>query len=216
MGRVVGHTDVGRGVSRPLHRWVGALAALLAVCSAVTTGCVSDSIVTSDDAPPSTQAGGPTTPPTSARLTNDGLVNAFDFVAQPEGRTGYYFTSPSKRWVCAIIPEEGAGCQSSDDSRIAITGAPDSVLNAQGNASSPNAIQVGDTSDARFASVDSPGYSLIPGPAAILPFGKLLTVAGFSCNVQEVAGISCLSERTGKGFTFTADGYTLRYTDLPG
>jgi hypothetical protein len=43
-----------------------------------------------------------------------------------------------------------------------------------------------------------------------------LAVAAFRCNVQEASGISCLSEKTGKGFTFSADGYTLQYTDLPG
>jgi len=70
--------------------------------------------------------------------------------------------------------------------------------------------------DAQFASLDPPGYALVPGPATVLPFGEVLAVAAFRCNVQEASGISCLSEKTGKGFTFSADGYTFQYTDLPG
>jgi hypothetical protein len=74
---------------------------------------------------------------------------------------------------------------------------------------------VGRAAEPEFAALESPGYSLVPGPAAILPFGKVLIVSGFRCNVQETTGISCASEFTGKGFTFSADGFTMQYTDLP-
>lgn len=214
MGHVIGRTVDGRSESNGRrHRRMGALAVLLATCTAMTVGCDSGRIVNTEDTITPTSAAAP--PPPSTHPTNDGLANAFDFAAQPDGVTGYYFTSPSKRWVCAIIPRERVGCQSSTGSRIAIIGAPDSVADAQGEARPPNAIQVDRVSDAQFASVDVPGYALVPGPAAVLPFGKVLTVAGFRCNVQEATGISCLSELTGKGFTFSSDGYTLRYTDLP-
>ena len=83
------------------------------------------------------------------------------------------------------------------------------------NDAAPNASQVGRLGDPRFATLDAPGYSLVPGPAAILPFGKVLIVSGFRCNVQEATGISCASEVSGNGFTFSADGFTLQYTDLP-
>ena len=62
----------------------------------------------------------------------------------------------------------------------------------------------------------SSGYALVPGPATVLPFGEVLAVAAFRCNVQEASGISCLSEKSGRGFTFSADGFTFQYTDLPG
>jgi hypothetical protein len=54
----------------------------------------------------------------------------------------------------------------------------------------------------------------VPGPAKALPFNKILAAAGFRCNVQQ-ASVACLSESTGNGFTFSADGYTLSYTDVP-
>lgn len=189
------------------------LAILLATCAAVATGCDSGRIVNTEDARPTTPTSASTAPPVPR--SNDMLANAFDFYAQPDGFTGYFFTSPSKRWVCAIVPREKAGCQSSTGSKIAITGAPASVLDARGEDTAPNAIQVERVAEAQFVAIDPPGYSLLPGPAAILPFDKVLTVAGFRCNVQEATGISCLSELTGKGFTFSTDGYTLQYTDLP-
>ena len=74
---------------------------------------------------------------------------------------------------------------------------------------------MGRDADPQFAALDAPGYSLVPGPAVVLPFDKVLIVSGFRCNVQEEAGISCASEVTGKGFTFSADGYAMQYRDLP-
>lgn len=190
-------------------------ACVLAAAVAVTAGCSYGRIVTTDDGAAPTQLSAPAPPASSIRPTNDHLANAFDFYAQPDGRTGYYFTTPSKRWVCAIIPREQAGCQSSAQSAIPIAGAPDSVLNAVGEDVAPNAILVDRDTDARFARLDPPGYALTPGPAVVLPFGKVLIVAGFQCNVQETTGISCRSEHSGKGFTFSADGYTTGYTDPP-
>lgn len=189
-------------------------ALVLAGC-AMLVACAPGGVVTTEDAsvtPSSTTAA----PSPSPRLRNDQLARAFDFAAaRPDGRTAYYFASPSERWMCAIIPRERAGCQSSTGSDIPITGVPDSVPDAQGEASAPNAIQVDNDTEAQFAVLDPPGYALDPGPAAILGFDKVLSVAGFQCNVQEATGISCLSELTGKGFTFSADGYTLQYTALP-
>lgn len=52
-------------------------------------------------------------------------------------------------------------------------------------------------------------------PAAELPFNRILAVAGFRCNIQEATGLSCQSELSGKGFTFSADGFTPSYTDVP-
>jgi hypothetical protein len=48
----------------------------------------------------------------------------------------------------------------------------------------------------------------------VLRFNRILAAAGFRCNVQE-SGVSCLSETSGKGFTFSAEGYTPQYTDVP-
>lgn len=201
--------------SRPHHRAL--LSALPLLVAALTSaGCDSGTIVNTDEARPTIQTSTTTPPPLADRPTNDALANAFDFAApRPDGQTAYYFTSPSKRWVCAIVPRETAGCQSSTGSTIPITGAPDTVPGPDGTDAAPNAIQVGRLGEPGFATLDAPGYSLVPGPAAVLPFGKVLIVSGFRCNVQETTGISCASEVSGNGFTFSADGFTLQYTDLP-
>ena len=193
--------------------------AILAVATAamVSTGCSSGTIVNTDDAATTTQSSAPAGPSPSKPPSNEHLANAFDYAAHgADGETGYYFTSPSKRWVCAIFPRKTAGCQSSTGSAIAVKGAPTSVPGPQAVDASPNAIMIDGAADARFASLDPPGYALVPGLATVLPFGEVLAVAAFRCNVQEASGISCLSEKTGKGFTFSADGYTFQYTDLPG
>lgn len=202
-------------VGRTHHRAL--LSVLPLVTAAVTgVGCDSGTIVNTDEARPTTQATTSAPPPLASRPTNDTLVNAFDYAApQSDGQTAYYFTSPSKRWVCGIVPREAAGCQSSTGSTIPVKGAPSTVPGLDGTDGAPNAIQVGRVAEPQFATLDAPGYARVPGPAVVLPFGKVLIVSGFRCNVQETTGISCASEVTGKGFTFSADGFTLQYTDLP-
>jgi hypothetical protein len=196
---------------------LGAAILALATVATISTGCSSDTIVNTDDATTPAPATAPAAPSPSKRPSNEHLANAFDYAAHgTDGETGYYFSSPSKRWVCAIFPRKTAGCQSSTGSTIAIKGAPTSVPGPQAVDTAPNAITVDGAADAQFASLDPPGYALVPGPAVVLPFGEVLAVAAFRCNVQEASGISCLSEKTGKGFTFSADGYTFQYTDLPG
>jgi hypothetical protein len=156
---------------------------------------------------------GPAPRPTS----NLDLVNAYYYFAHSADQAGYYFTTPSRRWRCAILPHSKAGCQpGSANAAIGISGAPTSVPDAQGDSNAPNAILVDRTGDAQFARLGQSEFALVPGPANVLPFNKVLAAAGFRCNVQESSGVSCLNESTGKGFTFSTDGYALQYTDLPG
>ena len=90
---------------------------------------------------------------------------------------------------------------------MGITGEPDSVPDAVGEATTPNALQVLREGDAKFVALDEPEFTLDPGPAKVLPFNRILAAAGFRCNVQEATGVSCLSEFSGKGFTFSPDGF---------
>ena len=187
----------------------------LVLLAVLGSGCDS-SIVNTNDARPTTAPSTTTAAPFPDPANNDLLANAFDYAAPgPDGATAYYFTSPSKRWVCAIVPRTDAGCQAATGSTLPVKGAPDTVPGQDGTDTAPNAIEVGRTADPSFAALESPGFSLVPGPAAVLPFGKLLIASGFRCNVQETTGISCASEITGKGFTFSADGFTDQYTDVP-
>ena len=138
--------------------------------------------------------------------SNARLVNAFDYVGQVGEITGYYFTTPSGKWRCAILAHTKAGCQAASgwQSGLGVEGEPDST----------NAIVVDRDGDPQFVALEQPEFWLQPGPANSLQFNRILAAAGFRCNVQE-SGVSCLSETSGKGFTFSAEGFTPRYTDVP-
>ena len=107
-----------------------------------------------------------------------------------------------------------AGCQPAGSSGMTVPGAPDTVTGPDGNRVVPNALVVDNAGDAHFTRLQQGEFSLAPNPAKVLPFNRVLDAAGFRCNVQQ-AGVSCLSETTVKGFTFSPDGYTLEYTDIP-
>ncbi|HJT91650.1 MAG TPA: hypothetical protein VJ777_06855 [Mycobacterium sp.] len=179
-------------------------AAVLAVVF-LAAGCSGQRVVTTGEPPVHTEtptvSAAPSPPPSNAHL-----VDAFDYVAHVNGSAAYYFTTPSGKWRCAILPRAKAGCESASswDSSLGIDGEPDAV----------NAIVVEREGAPRFVSLEQSEFALDPGPAKSLPFNRILAAAGFRCNVQE-SGVSCLSELTGEGFTFSAEGYTLQYSDVP-
>ncbi|WP_101946789.1 hypothetical protein [Mycobacterium sp. 3519A] len=158
---------------------------------------------TSDSAAPPTAT---TTAPPSAPPSNAHLVNAFDFVEHEGDTTGYYFTTPSGKWQCAILTHTKAGCQASSSwqSGLGVEGEPDST----------NAIVVDEEGDPQFVALDESEFAATSDSPKVLKFNRILAAAGFRCNVQE-SGVSCLSETSGKGFTFSSDGYAPQYTDVP-
>lgn len=175
------------------------------------SGCASGTVVNTGDSaspPPVTTTAAPPAFGTAH------LVNAADYMLEVDGRKGYYFSTPSGRWQCAILPRDRAGCQpAGGTSAMSVTGAPTEVPDAAGGTAAPNALVLDRDTDAHFAIVAQPEFA--ESAAAVLPFGKVLAVAGFRCNVQEQSGVSCVRELTGRGFTFSAEGYTLNYTDVP-
>nr|WP_111508891.1 hypothetical protein [Mycobacterium kyogaense] len=187
---------------------VAALALSVAACTGPT-------VVTTDDtvAPPPAAA----PPPETTRPSNAHLANAFAYALPgPEsagGATVYAFTTPSGRWQCQITPRTQVSCGKAGGTAtaIGITGAPDEVTDPDGGTTTPTAILVDRTADPQFAAL--PASEVTDPP--VLPFNRILAVAGFRCNVQEASGVSCLSELSGKGFTFSADGFTTAYTDVP-
>src|SRR6476469_6999235 len=151
----------------------------------------------------------PPLPPVNPAL----LANAFDFVEHPNGEAAYFFSTPSGRWRCAILPRDKAGCLAIGGT-LSIAGAPDTVPDESGEETPPNAVIIDPEGDAQFAAVDSAEFTPAD-PATVLPFNRTLIVARFRCNIQEASGVSCLSEQSGKGFTFSADGYLPQYTEVP-
>ncbi|WNG85207.1 hypothetical protein C6A87_014605 [Mycobacterium sp. ITM-2016-00317] len=188
--------------------------ALLVGTALLGTACSGPTVVNTDDAARAPATPAPTV--TTTRPSNVHLADAHDYAAEVDGRTGYYFTSPSGRWECAILPRVRAGCQNAQNAaRIGIGPAPDEVPGADGEPGPPTAVVVDRTADPHFVALEPREFGLEARPAAVLPFNRVLAAAGFRCNVQEAVGISCLSELSGKGFTFSSDSYTASYTDVP-
>jgi hypothetical protein len=186
-----------------IRRQLGALCAVAVAASAIA-GCAGATVINTGDAPGS--AASVPSPPASTPPTNAHLVNAYDYVGHTGDTTGYYFATPSGKWRCAILAHDRAGCQaaSSWQSGLGVTDEPDAT----------NAIVVDEEGDPQFVALDTPDFWLQPGPANALGFNKILAAAGFRCNVGD-AGVSCQSDTSGKGFTFSADGFSPQYTDVP-
>ncbi len=184
-----------------------------AAAALIGTSCTGPHIVNTDEPAPTVATAASTTPPLPP---SNRLVNAFDFVAHVDGRARYYFTTPSGDWDCAIVPRESAGCQSAQrwPSGLDVADAPDTVPDASGDTAAPNTILVGSEGKAHFAALEEPRFRKDQQPAKTLQYNQILAAAGFRCNVQE-SGVSCMSELTGNGFTFSADGHELRYTEVP-
>ena len=174
------------------------------VAMLIVAGCSGPTVITTSESPrPAAVA--PTATP-SAPPSNVHLVNAFDYVAHVGDVTGYYFTTPSGKWRCAILTHSKAGCQASSSwqSGLGVLDEPDST----------NALVVDEEGDPQFVELEEPEFWLQDATAKTLQFNKILAAAGFRCNVQE-SGVSCLSETSGKGFTFSGDGFAPQYTDVP-
>lgn len=188
--------------------WFSLTAALVA------SACGTPTVVNTGEphTPVTTSAAPPGLPPYTS---NAHLANADEFYATSGDQQAYYFATPSGRWHCAIVPHAQAGCQAAGSTALPIAGAPTAVPAADGTQVKPTALVIDRTDDAQFVAAEGDPFSLQPGPAATLPFGTVLAVAGFRCNVQEASGVSCGSESSGKGFTFATDGYQLTYTDVP-
>jgi hypothetical protein len=193
------------------------LRALLALTTSMLAiaGCSADRVVNTGDAPANPATAAPSATP-STPVSNAHLVNAFDYVGHVGDITGYYFTTPSGKWRCAILAHTNAGCQASGSWRsgLGVPGEPKSVPDAAGPGNTPNAIVVDRDGDPQFVALNQPEFWLDPGPANALQFNRILAAAGFRCNVQE-SGVSCQSDTSGKGFTFSAAGYAPQYTDVP-
>jgi len=178
--------------------------AALSALAMLAAGCADQPVINTSETPAQPAAAPPVAP--SALPSNAHLVNAFDYVGHAGESTGYYFTTPSGKWRCAILTRTKAGCQASSSWQ--------SGLGVEGEPESTNALVVDEQGDPQFVTLDQPEFSLESGTAKALPFNRILAAAGFRCNVQE-SGVSCLSELSGKGFTFSADGFVPQYTDVP-
>jgi hypothetical protein len=186
---------------------------VITAVATIAAGCANIRVVNTPEGP-HTEAAAPS-PPAPAGRFDPNLVNAFDFYVSAEDLKGYYFTTPSGKWNCAILPHSTAGCQAVGAQPLGITGAPAAVRTDDGRDVAPNAVEIGDEGEPAFVRPDPPGFTSPAGKPPTLDFTKTLAAAGFRCNVQE-SGVSCQSDSTQKGFTFSPDGFLPQYTPVPG
>lgn len=212
-------TQGGNEEANPGRAHAAARMALgVAFVAAALAGCGSPTVVNTGE--PWTPVEAPAPPPRLPEHTSNRiLADASEYYLVAETPKVYRFATPSGRWQCEIVPHASAGCRPATSSTLAITGAPTAVPGPDGEPTAPNTIIIDRSSDVRFVDTatdtEAGTESGTEMPSATLPFGKVLQVAGFRCNVQEATGVSCGSESSGKGFTFSADGYTAVYTDVP-
>src|SRR5262249_2030278 len=145
---------------RLIRQHCGALVAV----AMLAAGCADEPIINTGEPPakPATTSPTPSTP-----TSNAPLVNAFNYAGHVGDITGYYFTTPSGKWRCAILAHTKAGCQAASNwqSGLGITGAPESVRDAAGQDTTPNAIVVDRDGDSQFVALKQPEFWLQPGPA---------------------------------------------------
>lgn len=205
-------------MSRIVLSVVAAAMFALVSCSSDQPVEVPNSIVgfegrsTSDaPAPPATPAPTPT------------LVDPAGFLYESGGTSGYYFTTPSGLWRCAILADSAqggsdnqmAGCQPKTSKDMPVEAAPLVEQFGSGALGAPNAILVNRSDDARFASLSQALFWRMDETTPVLGYGQTLSANGFSCNVQE-SGVSCGSDSSGRGFQFSTGGYRFEYVEALG
>lgn len=197
-------------------RWI----APLVVCGALLVGCSSGPESAPAVSSSESAAAAPRAPQTSAAAAPVPTVDAQSFwYSHQYGSTGYFFESPSRKWRCAIVEGffggVGAGCESTAGRVMPVKGAPLVPANdVPENLVPPSSIVMKPNAGPEFVKLGQPYLVRYQGPTPILEYGHNLTALGFTCNTQE-SGISCRNDSTGKGFTFSTDGYTFEYTPVP-
>ncbi|WP_430336251.1 hypothetical protein [Rhodococcus sp. ACT016] len=201
-----------------------AVAVLVACGALILASCASESdSATSGDVPSTTEASELSQQPQESETPKPApsLVDPVEFSFNPRGQlTGYFFTTPTGLWRCAILIDSAqqgpdsqmAGCQPKTSTDLNVAGAPLVPDHAPGNPVPPNAILVNRTDEARFARLSQALFWRTDGVTPVLGYGQTLSTDEFSCNVQE-AGVSCRSDGSDHGFTFSTDRYQYIYVE---
>lgn len=161
--------------------------------------------------PTSTRATSTTTaevPPEIADALAEAVADSGAFAGPRPG--GWYFATPSGRFVCGIETSTltggpaQVGCQGeipSNAPRLPAPGAPDNLIPAN------TILAVGDE-EAGF--LNSGGVMFAPdgGAPRTLPYGTLLLVDGYLCSVDPEIGVTCMTP-SGHGFAVSSGTYGL-------
>lgn len=155
---------------------------------------------------------------TSVALSNmavpgTAVADARTYFANSGGIDGYYFTTPTGRWHCAIIvggEPHMAGCQPSTNTGagIGVKGAPTVESNYSHKQVPPDTILIERGSEPRFAVLRQAVFRLASEQAKVLPYNTSLSADGFTCTARD-SGVSCADDASRKGFTFSTEGFSM-------
>ncbi|MGW5515729.1 hypothetical protein [Nocardia africana] len=140
-------------------------------------------------------------------------ADARAYFANSGGIDGYYFTTPTGRWHCAIIvggDPHMAGCQAATHTGagIGVKGAPTVENHYSHKQVPPDTILIERGGEPRFAVLGQAVFRLAPDAAKVLPYNTSLSADGFTCTARE-AGVSCGDDVSRKAFTFSTEGFSM-------
>lgn len=131
------------------------------------------------------------------------LVDGRDYEREETFGTGYFFSSPSGNFTCALL-ELYALCEGQTSP------VPDRPGSCPATAEWGNGMQVADVATPRFGQVEylCATRSLTVPDAPTLPYGEALQGYGFTCVFDE-AGTRCVDDQTSRGFRVARDSNNL-------
>lgn len=176
---------------------------LIAACAHSTEGSATAMAPTTTGPRPPATTSISTRTPAPATTSTPPAAQAAEYAGTETG--SYYFTSPSGKFECAVItaPTPVAGCHGTLPSS-----APRVPAASGTGTTTPNSIRVTASGPGRFVESGDPAFHRFDTPATPLPYGSPLRVQGFTCSVDERAGVTCVST-AGNGFTVSDSAYRL-------
>ncbi|MDG3011304.1 hypothetical protein G4X40_14200 [Rhodococcus sp. D2-41] len=115
------------------------------------------------------------------------------YFASSAGQSGYFFTTPSGKFLCAITGDlptnSAAGCHGRIPANATSGPRPNTIMSSDGEIGT-----VFHRGDPQFQRLDG-------GTAPALGYGTPLYAMGYTCTVDYSAGTTCRNFRTGHGFT---------------
>ncbi|PPJ35154.1 hypothetical protein C5E45_27285 [Nocardia nova] len=141
------------------------------------------------------------------------VADARTYFANSGGIDGYYFTTPTGRWQCAIIvggDPHMAGCQPATNigAGIGVKGAPTVESSYSHKQVPPDTILIERGSEPRFAVLRQAVFRLAPEEAKVLPYNTSLSADGFTCTARD-SGLSCTDDTSRRGFAFSTEGFSM-------
>ncbi|WP_435591388.1 PASTA domain-containing protein [Nocardia sp. bgisy118] len=207
--------DRGLGVGAGQPRFdrksvMRAAAAFAATLTVLLSGCSSGNSDTATAPTTTTQVpaapAAAATPTTSAKPADTAEYRQDD---DGFGRAGYFFTSPSGAFSCAIFDASvsaygvpvGAACQG----RAATPAGAQDCAQPEGLQAPVPGLGVGPSGTNFFCIAGSP---LFTTTSTVLPYGSSLTANGYTCHSAQ-NGVSCSENLNGKGFRVSRESSAL-------